>query len=162
MDGAEVARQRHAVERAVVERRRGAAAAAAASASGGRRRRAEERGADVVQLGLAADHVRPGRAPPTAVPGAAHDLDERAVGPVGALGRVVLVVDLPDDLLEDIFQRHDARGAAVLVHHDGEVPPPPPEALERGPDLCVNQPVSRVHPIILHYVISRRERGRVG
>ena len=27
-------------------------------------------------------------------------------------------------------------------------------------DLYVNQPVSRVHPIILHKVISRRRRGR--
>jgi hypothetical protein len=31
-----------------------------------------------------------------------------------------------------------------------------------GAELCGNQPVCRVHPTILHEVISRRRRGRAG
>ena len=34
---------------------------------------------------------------------------------------VVLVVDLADQLLDEVLERDDARGAAVLVHHDGQV-----------------------------------------
>ena len=34
---------------------------------------------------------------------------------------VVLVVDLADDLLEDVLDRHEAGGAAVLVAHDRDV-----------------------------------------
>src|SRR5207244_1201069 len=35
--------------------------------------------------------------------------------------RVVFVGDLADDLLEEVFHRDDAGGAAVLVDHDGHV-----------------------------------------
>src|SRR5690606_26807636 len=44
-------------------------------------------------------------------------LDPREAGPA----TVVLVVDLPDDLLEDVLEGDDAGGAAVLVDHDGQV-----------------------------------------
>jgi hypothetical protein len=50
---------------------------------------------------------------------------------------VVLVLDLTNDLLEDVFQRHDARGAAEFIHHDREMAGPPLEvaqlAIERLP-----------------------------
>ena len=81
-------------------------------------------------------------APPAAVPGAAHDLAERAVGPVGA--PAASSSSHPYHL--GYLPASRCRGAAVLVHHDGEVPPPPP-ALGARPRPCVNQPVSRVHPI---------------
>ena len=35
--------------------------------------------------------------------------------------RVVFVADLADDLLDEVLERHDPRGAAVLVDDDGEV-----------------------------------------
>ena len=49
----------------------------------------------------------------------------------------------------------------------GRAPPPDPtdvRDLERelGAHLCGNQSVRRVHPTILHKVISRRRRGRAG
>ena len=34
---------------------------------------------------------------------------------------VVLVADLADDLLEQVLDRHEARGAAVLVDHDRDL-----------------------------------------
>src|SRR5215468_6633157 len=34
---------------------------------------------------------------------------------------VVLVLDIPDELLHQVLQGHDPRGAAVLVHHDRQV-----------------------------------------
>src|ERR1700686_850403 len=33
---------------------------------------------------------------------------------------IVFVADLADDLFEQIFHRHETRGAAVFVEHDGE------------------------------------------
>src|SRR5262245_41922339 len=39
------------------------------------------------------------------------------------LDRVVLVGDLADQLLDEVLDRHNAIGAAVLVHHDGKVLP---------------------------------------
>ena len=39
----------------------------------------------------------------------------------GRVGRVVLVADLPDDLLEQVLERDDAGRAAVLVDHHGQV-----------------------------------------
>jgi hypothetical protein len=35
--------------------------------------------------------------------------------------RIVLVLDLAHDLLDDVFEGHDARGAAVLVHDHREM-----------------------------------------
>ena len=37
------------------------------------------------------------------------------------LGLVMLVLDLADDLLDDVLDRHQALGAAELVDDDGEV-----------------------------------------
>ena len=34
---------------------------------------------------------------------------------------VVLVADVADDLLDDVLERDDARGAAVLVDDDGDL-----------------------------------------
>src|SRR5699024_102544 len=42
----------------------------------------------------------------------------------GRLGSVVLVDDLPHDLLEDVLDRHQAGGSSVLVDDDGHVRPP--------------------------------------
>ncbi len=36
--------------------------------------------------------------------------------------RVVLILDLPDDLLEKVLECDDPGGAAVLVHDHGQVP----------------------------------------
>jgi hypothetical protein len=49
-----------------------------------------------------------------------------AVGqPLDGGGRaVVLVLDLADDLLDDVLERDDPGGAAVLVHHDRELAAP--------------------------------------
>ena len=49
----------------------------------------------------------------------------RAVGQAaaGGLRAVVLVADLADDLLDEVLQRDDTRGAAVLVDDDGELHP---------------------------------------
>ena len=65
---------------------------------------------DVEQLGEVVD-VQRGRHP------------QPAVAEVLDLGRlaVVLVGDLADDLLEDVLDGDQARGAAVLVDDDGEV-----------------------------------------
>ena len=41
----------------------------------------------------------------------------------GGLRAVVLVVDLADDLLDEVLEGDDARGAAVLVDDDGELHP---------------------------------------
>src|SRR5580698_312851 len=43
-----------------------------------------------------------------------------------ALIGVVLVLDLADQLLDQVLERHDARGAAVLVEHDCQVRALPP------------------------------------
>ncbi len=60
----------------------------------------------------------------------AHLVDRRAAGhPQRAVAQpldrghldVVLVGDLPDDLLEQVFERHEPGGAAVLVDHDRHV-----------------------------------------
>src|SRR5581483_9042409 len=40
---------------------------------------------------------------------------------IGGFGLVVLVLDLADDLLHEILDRHEAVGAAVLVHHQSHV-----------------------------------------
>jgi hypothetical protein len=32
---------------------------------------------------------------------------------------VVLVADLAEDLFDEVLERHETGGAAVLVHHDG-------------------------------------------
>src|SRR5215469_16591547 len=49
-------------------------------------------------------------------------LDLAAVQPArAALLGVVFVLDIPDELLHQVFQGHDPRGAAVLVHHDRQV-----------------------------------------
>ena len=47
----------------------------------------------------------------------------RAVGlrRTPSIGRVVLVLDLADDLLEDVLQRHQPLQRAVFVDHQGEV-----------------------------------------
>ena len=37
------------------------------------------------------------------------------------LDRVVLVLDVADDLLDDVLEGHDAAQRAVFVDHDGEV-----------------------------------------
>ena len=50
----------------------------------------------------------------------------KTVGPAGGLGAhllVVLVEDLAHQLLQQVFERRDAEGAAELVEHHGEVPP---------------------------------------
>ena len=39
----------------------------------------------------------------------------------GAVLRIVLVEDRPDDLLEQVLHRDQPRGAAVLVEHHGQV-----------------------------------------
>jgi len=38
-----------------------------------------------------------------------------------AVDRIVLIEDLADDLLEQVFHRHQAGRAAVLVEHDREM-----------------------------------------
>ena len=43
---------------------------------------------------------------------------------------VEFVLNLTDQLLEDVFECDHANGAAVLVHHDGEVEPPVEEELQ--------------------------------
>ena len=47
---------------------------------------------------------------------------------------VVLVLDLPDDLLDQVLDRHEARRATVLVEHDRDVDAPTLEALEEVVD----------------------------
>ena len=49
------------------------------------------------------------------------DLDLAADALLGPLLDVVLVADVADELLDEVLERHDARGAAVLVDDDGEV-----------------------------------------
>jgi len=54
-----------------------------------------------------------------------------------AVGRdllVVLVVDLPDDLLDEVLERHDPVGAAVLVDHDRQMLVVPSHLAEGGED----------------------------
>ena len=46
-------------------------------------------------------------------------------------GLVVLVGDLADDLLERVFDRHDARNAAVFVEHHGDVVAAPLKLLQQ-------------------------------
>mmetsp|Transcript_29694 Transcript_29694/g.66594 ORF Transcript_29694/g.66594 Transcript_29694/m.66594 type:complete len:334 (-) Transcript_29694:838-1839(-) len=57
---------------------------------------------------------------------------------------VALVVDLAHDLLEDVLQGDHARGAPVLVHHDGHVQPPLPHLLQH-----------RLHPHRLRDEVGR-------
>ena len=47
---------------------------------------------------------------------------------------VVLVLDLADDLLEQVLDRHEARRAAVLVEHDRDVDLAPLELVEQVVD----------------------------
>jgi hypothetical protein len=54
-------------------------------------------------------------------------LDERLLG-------VVLVLDLADDLLDEVLDRHEAGRATVLVEDDGEVDLPTLELVEQVVD----------------------------
>ena len=47
---------------------------------------------------------------------------------------VVLVLDLADDLLEQVLDRHEAGRPAVLVEHDRDVDLPPLELVEEVVD----------------------------
>src|SRR5215831_11934515 len=61
-----------------------------------------------------------------------------------ALLGVVLVLDIPDQLLHQVFQGHDPRRAAVLVHHDRQVRAVPPHLGQRGQHpLADRQPLHR-------------------
>src|SRR5215831_5661226 len=55
---------------------------------------------------------------------------------------VVLVPDVPDQLFHQVLERHDARGAAVLVHHDRQVGPVAAHLRER-----------RQHPLVDRYAV---------
>src|SRR5215469_9097696 len=45
---------------------------------------------------------------------------------------VILVLDVADELFDEVFERHDARGATVLVDDDREVGTIPPHLRQRG------------------------------
>jgi len=47
----------------------------------------------------------------------------------------VLVADVPDELLDDVFERDDARGPAVLVDHDGHLEAERAELDEKGSEV---------------------------
>src|SRR5580704_5231253 len=83
-----------------------------------------ERGEQVARHGLvrALGELDPGLLGEVVQVEQAVDLQFAAVQLPGVvLLDVVLVVDLADQLLDEILQRDDASGAAVLVEHDGQV-----------------------------------------
>ena len=73
------------------------------------------------------EQVLDGGAPVDAGPVLVEHLDERLL-------LVVLVLDLADDLLEEVLDRHQARRAAVLVEHDRDVDLAPLELVEQVVD----------------------------
>jgi hypothetical protein len=51
------------------------------------------------------------------------------------VGQVVLVLDLAEDLLRDVFERHDAGCGAVFADHDGEVLAAFTQLAQQGPEV---------------------------
>jgi hypothetical protein len=72
---------------------------------------------------------------------------------------VLVLVDLADDLLEEILDRHDARDAAVLVHDDRHPEVPPLNRAAAG-DLRVRDEVRLCIRSAIDRLASERSPGR--
>jgi hypothetical protein len=67
----------------------------------------------------------------------------------GLVRKIELVLDIADDLLEQILQRHDSRGRAVLVDDDGHVLARAAELGEQRPQVFrLRYDVRRAHEIL--------------
>src|SRR3546814_19158183 len=75
---------------------------------------------------------------------------------------VVLVVDLADDLLQDVFERHHALERTVLVDHQREMLAPPTELLELAQAVgrFRHEPWCAGHRGTVHLVDMAVEIGR--
>ena len=78
------------------------------------------------------------------------DADPAVVDPLhGLVGKVVLVLDLADDLLQQVLERHDSLDGAVLVDDERQVLVLAPElAEERGEVLRLRDDVGRTHDLL--------------
>ena len=79
--------------------------------------------------------------------------DEHAVALVDdRLGLdVVLVADLADDLLDQVLERDQPGGAAVLVDHDGHLEP-----------VALELPQQLEDPLGLRHEVGRTDQRRIG
>ena len=84
----------------------------------------------------------------------------------GLVGEVELVLDVADDLLEEVLERHDAGGGAVLVDDDRHVLVRPPELAEQSAEILrLRHDVRRAEELLDRdggdgVVVERRDEAR--